>query len=61
LPPKLPEKQLGGKPPERILREVLQKWLFRPTRSLARSFYAIEQPADVEVGEVVIRPTMQDF
>ena len=33
-----------------------------PADSIARAIdYAIEQPADVEVGEVVIRPTMQDF
>ena len=30
--------------------------------SIARAIaYAIEQPADVEVDEVVVRPTAQDF
>jgi NADP-dependent 3-hydroxy acid dehydrogenase YdfG len=33
-----------------------------PADSLARAIaYAIEQPADVEINEVVIRPTKQDF
>jgi len=33
-----------------------------PADSLARAIaYAIEQPADVEIDEVVIRPTAQDF
>ena len=33
-----------------------------PAASIARAIaYAIEQPADVEIGEVVIRPTVQDF
>jgi NADP-dependent 3-hydroxy acid dehydrogenase YdfG len=33
-----------------------------PADSIARAIaYAIEQPADVEIGEVVIRPTAQDF
>ncbi|HET6928837.1 MAG TPA: SDR family oxidoreductase [Candidatus Acidoferrum sp.] len=33
-----------------------------PAESIARAIaYAIEQPADVEIGEVVIRPTAQDF
>jgi NADP-dependent 3-hydroxy acid dehydrogenase YdfG len=33
-----------------------------PADSIARAIaYAIEQPADVEIGEVVIRPTVQDF
>jgi NADP-dependent 3-hydroxy acid dehydrogenase YdfG len=30
--------------------------------SVARAvLYAIEQPADVEIDEVVLRPTVQDF
>jgi NADP-dependent 3-hydroxy acid dehydrogenase YdfG len=30
--------------------------------SIARAIaYAIEQPADVEIDEVVVRPTAQDF
>jgi NADP-dependent 3-hydroxy acid dehydrogenase YdfG len=33
-----------------------------PADSVARSvLYAIEQPADVEIDEVVLRPTAQDF
>ena len=32
--------------------------LSRLTQSLARSLYAIEQPADVEIGEVVVRPSV---
>ena len=37
------------------------KWLFRPN-SIARAIaYAIEQPAEVEIDEVVIRPTAQEL
>jgi NADP-dependent 3-hydroxy acid dehydrogenase YdfG len=33
-----------------------------PASSIARAIaYAIQQPADVEVDEIVIRPTAQDF
>jgi NADP-dependent 3-hydroxy acid dehydrogenase YdfG len=33
-----------------------------PADSIARAIaYAIEQPADVEIDEVVIRPTALDF
>jgi NADP-dependent 3-hydroxy acid dehydrogenase YdfG len=33
-----------------------------PATSIARAIaYAIEQPADVEIDEVVVRPTAQDF
>jgi NADP-dependent 3-hydroxy acid dehydrogenase YdfG len=33
-----------------------------PANSIARAIaYAIEQPADVEIDEVVVRPTAQDF
>jgi len=33
-----------------------------PTDSVARAvLYAIEQPVDVEIDEVVLRPTLQDF
>jgi NADP-dependent 3-hydroxy acid dehydrogenase YdfG len=32
------------------------------TNSIARAIaYAIEQPADVEIDEIVVRPTAQDF
>jgi NADP-dependent 3-hydroxy acid dehydrogenase YdfG len=33
-----------------------------PADSIARAIaYAMEQPAEVEIDEVVIRPTAQDF
>jgi NADP-dependent 3-hydroxy acid dehydrogenase YdfG len=33
-----------------------------PAESIARAVaYAMEQPSDVEIDEVVIRPTAQDF
>jgi NADP-dependent 3-hydroxy acid dehydrogenase YdfG len=33
-----------------------------PASAIARAIaYAIEQPGDVEVDEMVIRPTVQDF
>jgi len=33
-----------------------------PASAIARAIaYAIEQPADVDVNEIVIRPTVQDF
>jgi len=33
-----------------------------PAKSIARAVaYAIEQPAEVEIDEVVVRPTAQDF
>ena len=33
-----------------------------PANSIASAIaYAIEQPAEVEVDEMVIRPTVQDF
>jgi NADP-dependent 3-hydroxy acid dehydrogenase YdfG len=33
-----------------------------PASAIARAIaYAIEQPADVEIDEVVVRPTAQDF
>ncbi len=32
------------------------------TLSIARAIaYAIEQPADVDINEIVIRPTVQEF
>jgi len=41
---------------------VLAKALPIPADSIARAIaYAIEQPADVEIDEVVIRPTALDF
>jgi NADP-dependent 3-hydroxy acid dehydrogenase YdfG len=40
----------------------LYKKIAIPADSVARAvLYAIEQPADVEIDEVVLRPTAQDF
>src|SRR5580700_2330338 len=42
------------------LREFMKMAI--PASAIARAIaYAIEQPADVEVDEMVIRPTVQDF
>ena len=39
---------------------LLHPGLAVPPRAIARAgAYAIEQPADVDVGEVVVRPTAQ--
>ncbi|MEC8296103.1 MAG: oxidoreductase, partial [Pseudomonadota bacterium] len=33
-----------------------------PSESVARAIaYAIEQPADVDINEIVLRPTVQEF
>jgi NADP-dependent 3-hydroxy acid dehydrogenase YdfG len=33
-----------------------------PAESIARAIaYAIEQPAEVDVNEIVVRPTVQEF
>ena len=40
----------------------LYKTLAMPGESIVRAVaYAIEQPADVDINEIVIRPTAQDF
>jgi NADP-dependent 3-hydroxy acid dehydrogenase YdfG len=40
----------------------LYKSLAIPAESIARAIaYAIEQPADVDINEIVVRPTAQDF
>jgi NADP-dependent 3-hydroxy acid dehydrogenase YdfG len=40
----------------------LYKKIAIPADSVARAvLYAMEQPADVEIDEVVLRPTAQDF
>ena len=45
---------------EREFARVLQ--IAVPADSVARAIaYAIEQPAEVDVNEIVIRPTKQDF
>jgi NADP-dependent 3-hydroxy acid dehydrogenase YdfG len=42
------------------LREFMKMAI--PADAIARAIaYAIEQPADVEIDEVVVRPTVQDF
>jgi NADP-dependent 3-hydroxy acid dehydrogenase YdfG len=42
--------------------DELYKTLAIPAESFARAIaYAIEQPADVDINEIVIRPTVQDF
>ena len=42
------------------LREFMKMAI--PADSIARAIaYAIEQPADVEIDEIVVRPTAQDF
>jgi NADP-dependent 3-hydroxy acid dehydrogenase YdfG len=49
---------------EEATRKNLRKFykMAVPADSIARAIsYAIEQPADVEIGEIVIRPTAQDF
>lgn len=44
------------------LREFYKTVKAIPADSIARAIaYAIEQPADVEIDEIVIRPTAQDF
>jgi NADP-dependent 3-hydroxy acid dehydrogenase YdfG len=49
---------------EEIIRKNLREFykIAIPAESVARAIaYAIEQPADVEIGEAVIRPTALDF
>jgi NADP-dependent 3-hydroxy acid dehydrogenase YdfG len=44
------------------LREFYKNTKAIPASSIASAIaYAIEQPADVEIDEIVIRPTAQDF
>ena len=44
------------------LREFYKTTRAIPADSIASAIaYAIEQPADVEIDEIVIRPTAQDF
>ena len=55
----LPESS-SGEATRKNLREFYKMAI--PADSLAHAIaYAIEQPADVEIGEVVIRPAAQDF
>jgi NADP-dependent 3-hydroxy acid dehydrogenase YdfG len=44
------------------LREFYKTMMAIPADSIARAIaYAIEQPTEVEIDEIVIRPTAQDF
>ena len=44
------------------LREFYKTVMAIPAESVANAIaYAIEQPTDVEIDEIVIRPTAQDF
>jgi NADP-dependent 3-hydroxy acid dehydrogenase YdfG len=46
----------------KYLREFYNSVTAIPAESIARTIaYAIEQPAEVEIDEIVIRPTAQDF
>jgi NADP-dependent 3-hydroxy acid dehydrogenase YdfG len=45
----------------KVVQEVYKNWAI-PADSIARAIaYAIEQPADVEIDEIVVRPTAQEF
>jgi NADP-dependent 3-hydroxy acid dehydrogenase YdfG len=45
----------------KAVQEIYKNWAI-PAESIARAVaYAIEQPADVEIDEIVIRPTAQEF
>jgi Short-chain alcohol dehydrogenase of unknown specificity len=46
----------------KYLREFYNTVVALPPESIARAIaYAIEQPAEVEIDEIVVRPTAQDF
>jgi NADP-dependent 3-hydroxy acid dehydrogenase YdfG len=45
----------------KAIQDIYKNWAI-PAESIARAVaYAIEQPADVEIDEIVIRPTAQEF
>jgi NADP-dependent 3-hydroxy acid dehydrogenase YdfG len=45
----------------KAVQELYKNWAI-PAESIARAVaYAIEQPADGEIDEIVVRPTAQDF
>ena len=45
----------------KAVQEIYKNWAI-PAESIARAVaYAIEQPADVEIDEIVVRPTAQEF
>lgn len=50
----------GHKPSADVVNEFYKQAI--PAASVARAIaYAIEQPADVDINEIVLRPTAQDF
>ena len=52
----------SGEATRKILREFYKTTMAIPADSIARAIaYAIEQPSNVEIDEIVIRPTAQDF
>jgi NADP-dependent 3-hydroxy acid dehydrogenase YdfG len=45
----------------KMVNELFKVWAI-PAESIARAItYAIEQPADVDINEIMVRPTAQDF
>ena len=45
----------------KAVKQLYEAWSI-PAESIARAVaYAIEQPADVDINEIVVRPVMQDF
>lgn len=45
----------------KMVNELFEAWAI-PSESIARAIaYAIDQPADVDINEIVVRPTAQDF
>jgi len=45
----------------KMVNELFEAWAI-PAESIARAIaYAIEQPADVDINEIVVRPTAQEF
>jgi NADP-dependent 3-hydroxy acid dehydrogenase YdfG len=56
--------ELGESGSDEVAKENLREFykIAIPSDSIARAIaYAIEQPAEVEIDEIVIRPTAQDF
>lgn len=50
----------GHQPSAEVVKEFYKQAI--PAQSVARAIaYAIEQPADVDINEIVLRPTAQDF
>lgn len=50
----------GHQPSADVVKEFYKQAI--PAESVARAIaYAIEQPSDVDINEIVLRPTSQDF